>query len=896
MTNNKQENTSTIKNVAQIVKKRGISPIWFLPIFAALVGIWLLFNNVAHTKEEITIHFETADSIIVHKTRIRYKGVIVGTVKKIELNREGGVNVIASIESDAIFMLRTKTKFWLVSPKASLTAITGLDTVFTGSYINILPGEGAAENDFIATTEQPISIPDNALLVSLSSKNAGAISDGTPLFYKKIKVGKVVRVRLDKDGQFVHIRAFVTKKYSHLIKEDSKFWNISGLTANISQAGLNVKLDSLTSLIAGGITFSSPQKSKNIDSNSEHKYRLFDDIEQAEAGLNIELLLSNITNLPEGAGIIFKGLGIGKVTKIKYLTQEKQFIATATINPQFANMVTKNAQFWLEKTSLSFSKMKNLGNIITGDYIAFLPSETNEDSPAATRFIVQEAQKPAIESVVLKLITEDATGLSAGTPVSYQGIKIGNISALSFASNGRFIETSINIEKKYQYLVNKHSQFYLLSGLQVKGSLLKGIEVQTTPVENMLSGGIGLYNKFPVTQKNKALKDDAKFRLYPSKSMAKLGKNVFSAPKTIYITSKLLPSVSEGSPVYYHKFPIGEVTSFSIDKSGSMHTKLSIKGQYKHLINNKSIFWNVSGLKVNAGLSGVKIEADSLLSIAAGGIAVEQGNASVKNKDANGHYKLFDSFAQATQNPTDITLTFDQAYDLQVGSKLRLKGLTIGKITSLTLNNKSKIEASLQIDEKFAKEVARKGSRFWIVRSDLSLSGAKNLGTLISGVYLNVLPGKGTKKIHFEGESDEPTLAIKNIGLPIILLAVNAGSTSIGSPVYHRQIQIGEVTAKKLTKKADGVKIILNIYPQYAHLIRSNSIFWPASGFNLDIGITGAALKSTSLASILKGGVNMTTTDKEALQPAAQAYAKYKIQLEIDEDWLDWQLAIPSKY
>ncbi|MCK5820103.1 MAG: MCE family protein, partial [Psychromonas sp.] len=596
MTHNSEEHTA-MTNTAKIVKKRGISPIWFLPILAAIIGIWMVINNIAHGKETITIHFASADSIIVDKTRIRYKGVIVGTVKKIQLDSEGGVNIVASIESQAKFMLRNKTKFWLVSPKANLTSISGLDTLFSGSYINISPGDGAEETHFTAILEQPIIVPDNALSLTLTSKNAGSISDGSPIFYKKIQVGEIVRVRLDQSGQFVKIKAFIDHKYSHLLKEESKFWNISGLTANISQAGIQVKLDSLTSLIAGGITFSSPAKSKKVKQGTKATYQLFDDIEQSEAGLDIELVLNNITNLPEGAGILFKGLGIGKITDIRYINDEKHFIASATINPQFSDMVTEDAQFWLEKTSLSFSKMKNLGNIITGDYIAFSPNEANTDSPAATHFVVQEAQKPTKQSVILTLITEDATGLSAGNPVSYQGIQIGHISALNFTADGRFIETSINVEKQYQYLVTKQSQFYLLSGVQVKGSLLNGIEVQSTPLENMMSGGIGLYNKYPVKQKNKALKDNVKFRLYPSKSLAQLGKNVFTAPKTIYITSKVLPSVSAGSPVYYHKFPIGEVTSFSIDKSGSMRTKLSIKGQYKHLINKQSVFWNVSGIK-----------------------------------------------------------------------------------------------------------------------------------------------------------------------------------------------------------------------------------------------------------------------------------------------------------
>ncbi|MEH6453933.1 MAG: MlaD family protein, partial [Psychromonas sp.] len=117
-----QENSD---NRAQIVKTRSISPVWFLPIVAAILGAWYLFENITQSNVQIKIHFDKADSIIVDKTKIRYKGVIVGTVKKIELDSGEGVNVIAEIESQAKFMLRDKTQFWLVSPKATLTSISG---------------------------------------------------------------------------------------------------------------------------------------------------------------------------------------------------------------------------------------------------------------------------------------------------------------------------------------------------------------------------------------------------------------------------------------------------------------------------------------------------------------------------------------------------------------------------------------------------------------------------------------------------------------------------------------------------------------------------------------------------------------------------------------------------
>ncbi|MCW8996048.1 MAG: MlaD family protein, partial [Psychromonas sp.] len=437
--------------------------------------------------------------------------------------------------------------------------------------------------------------------------------------------------------------------------------------------------------------------------------------------------------------------------------------------------------------------------------------------------------------------------------------------------------------------------FYLLSGINIKASL-EELSVHTSPLENIISGGIALYNAQPIRKTTQAATIDEKhpFRLYPSKEMAKLGKNIFSKPLTISLLSKELPSVSEGSPVYYHKFPIGEVASFSIDDSALMRTNLKIKGQYKHLIKNNSVFWNISGFNIDAGLSGVKVQADSLLSIARGGIAVDFAQSNISNKYKNGLYKLFNSYQQATHPPQSISILFDQAYDLQIGSKVRLNGIVIGEVTALTLNNNNKVQASIELQPQFAKQVARQGSRFWVVRSELSLSGVKNLSTLVSGVYLNVQPGKGRSTTKFIGAANPPLVASDKVGLPLILMTDNAGSTDIGSPVYHRQIQIGEVVKKQLTSDASGVEIILNIYPQYAYLIRENSIFWPASGFNLNVGITGAVLKSTSLNSLLKGGISMSTSDSDPLHPASKAYHRFQLNKEMHESWLKWKLAIPK--
>ena len=867
-------------------------------LFRSLLGIWILFQNITHKNEQVTIHFKRADSIIVDKTKVRYKGVIVGTVKKVELDEVDGVNVIAEIESHAVFLLKKKSQFWLVSPKASLTSISGLDTLFSGSYINLLPGEGEPENEFNATNEQPINIPENALLLTLRSKSAASINVGTPIFYKKIQVGEVARVRIDKSGQFINIQIFIESKYSHLVKQQSRFWNISGLNANLSRAGIDFKLDSLTALIAGGITFNSPAASSPPEADKQ--YQLFDNIHDSEQGLSILLKLKDTHNLPNRAGILFKGHGIGRIDKIRYDSNSQLFLAEATINPAFSEMMTENAQFWIEKTALSFSKIENLGNIITGDYISFTHSQHYQQEVPQSEFVLAQHKDSQNEYTTVTLTADNADGLTEGAPVTYKGLSIGKISTLQLSKDSQHIKVLLNIQNQFAYLITQQSKFHLSSGLDFKASLT-GLELSSKPIQHIIQGGITLYNSQRVLKKQVFEKQasasntfNTPFYLYSSKETAKLGKNAFASPLNVSLLSKELPSVSVGSPVYYHKLQVGEVSALALHDSSLMQTSLKINPQFKHLISDNTVFWNISGIKVDASLSGININTDSLLAIAAGGIALELSSKATGNKVSTGQYRLFDSFQQATNPPKQLTLTYDDAYDLKTGNQVKLQGLVVGKVNQLKLSKHNKVIVTLDIEPQYFNKIAKQGSRFWIVRSNISLSGTKNLDTLISGVFINVSPGKGNAMTTFKGETNEPLLAQHKTGLPITLLGNNAGSTDVSSPVYHRQIQIGEVIDKRLNNNASGVEIVINIYPQYAHLIRTNSVFWPASGFNLDIGITGAALKSTSLSSLLKGGINMSTPDDQKLQPASNAFSRFKLQIEIEDEWLQWKMKIPN--
>ncbi|MGL5289981.1 MAG: MlaD family protein, partial [Aeromonas sp.] len=124
-----------------IEKRRWLSPVWLLPLIALLLAGGFLYQQVLSRGQLIHINFDQGNGILPGKTQIRYQGVAVGVVQELELAEDSRkISVLAKIDNRARPLIRQGSDFWLVSPKASLTEISGLDTLVSGNYINLQPG------------------------------------------------------------------------------------------------------------------------------------------------------------------------------------------------------------------------------------------------------------------------------------------------------------------------------------------------------------------------------------------------------------------------------------------------------------------------------------------------------------------------------------------------------------------------------------------------------------------------------------------------------------------------------------------------------------------------------------------------------------------------------------
>ena len=244
---------------AEVRKRTGIQAIWVIPIIAALIAAFLAWNAIENRGPVITLTLRTADGLQAGQTKVRHKAVDLGTVKHIVLSDDmTRVTVTIEMQRHASRYLTSNARFWVVRPRIGFGGVSGLDTLLSGSYIELDPGslDGAPQTEFIGLEEPPALRSDEpGRTFVLTTPRIGAISSGSPLFYRDLTVGEVLSYELDPRGKIFTIHVFVRKPYYSFVHNSSQFWNASGISLDLGPRGIQLEVESLQALIGGGVAF-----------------------------------------------------------------------------------------------------------------------------------------------------------------------------------------------------------------------------------------------------------------------------------------------------------------------------------------------------------------------------------------------------------------------------------------------------------------------------------------------------------------------------------------------------------------------------------------------------------------------------------------------------------------
>ncbi len=327
---------------------RGFSLVWLVPLLALAVALVVAWRTYAERGPLIEIVFQNAAGVEAGKTTLRFRDVDVGLVEKTSLSDDlQSVIVTARLNKDVARYVDSDAQFWLVRPSVTPQGVTGIETVISGVYIgaywNDQPGELQTRFDALPRAPQT-SADEPGLRVRLRAPDGGSMTIGAPILYKRIKVGQIDDINLTDAGD-VMIDLFIGAPNDVRVTEGTRFWNASGFSINLSAAGASLNVDSLISLLQGGISFdtigSDTTRAKDgkvfelYPSETAARQNLFEDAPGQRLIVNTDFD-GSVRGLQPGASVEFHGIKVGEVSSLQAAIVEKDGEKQVTLRTTLA--------------------------------------------------------------------------------------------------------------------------------------------------------------------------------------------------------------------------------------------------------------------------------------------------------------------------------------------------------------------------------------------------------------------------------------------------------------------------------------------------------------------------------------------------------------------------------
>src|SRR5450830_118729 len=375
------------------------SLVWIIPIIAALVGITLVVKVVVDRGPVVTIAFRTAEGLEAGKTKVKYKDVDIGEVQEITLS-EDRTKVLAKVQlaKEAKGFTAVDTHYWVVRPRLGASGVTGLGTLLSGAYIGADAGTSEeTSKEFTGLEVQPIVTRDaSGKQFVLHTTDLGSLDIGSPVFYRRIKVGQVAAYDLDEDGKGVSLRIFIDKPYDKYVGINTRFWHASGFDVEVNANGFKLNTQSLATLILGGLAFQSVDDDPGEQAKENTAFLLANDQNQAfkeadgESQTMVLYFKQSLRGLRPGASVDFRGVELGEVKSvgIQYDAVRREFAMPVVIEiyperlgRKFVENERKSTDSMQQRVQLMVSRglraQLRTGNLLTGQlYVAvdFFPN------------------------------------------------------------------------------------------------------------------------------------------------------------------------------------------------------------------------------------------------------------------------------------------------------------------------------------------------------------------------------------------------------------------------------------------------------------------------------------------------------------------------------------------
>ena len=260
----------------------GVLLVWGVPLVVAVVVALVGWRAWKDRSVDVVVDFQTAHGL-GSGDPIRSFGIEIGSVISLELVDDSSnadrpmVRATLAIDPEDRDLLRSDTDFWIEHPRVDFGGVGGLDTITGPRYVSMAPGRGEPyEGPFVGLRQPPVLESMNrGLRIILHSPNRAGMRTGGAVTYRGVQIGRIIEVELALDSTRVEAVVVIQRKYEPIVRTNSRFFSTSGIGFELGFDGLRADVESLESMVAGGIGIATPNRPGDpVESGA--RFRLMD--------------------------------------------------------------------------------------------------------------------------------------------------------------------------------------------------------------------------------------------------------------------------------------------------------------------------------------------------------------------------------------------------------------------------------------------------------------------------------------------------------------------------------------------------------------------------------------------------------------------------------------------
>lgn len=277
----------------------------------------------------------------------------------------------------------------------------------------------------------------------------------------------------------------------------------------------------------------------------------------------------------------------------------------------------------------------------------------------------------------IELQFASAEGLEINkTKLKYKDVTVGTVTSIALTENRHLVKATVQVEKHAAPLLVEDSRFWVVRPRFAAGGI--------SGLNTLLSGA------YIALDPGKSDREQRHFVGLESPPLV-----VGDMPgRQFTLVAEDLGSIDIGTPVYYRHIPVGRVVGYAMLPDGkNVDVRIFVDAPYDRFVTKKTRYWHASGIDLSVGADGMKLAMQSLLTLAAGGIAFAGGDASDDQAPAESRFTLFADQAMAFRQPDSIVqkylLVFNESVrGLTVGAPVDFRGLAAGEVSRIDIDFK----------------------------------------------------------------------------------------------------------------------------------------------------------------------------------------------------------------